>query len=136
MREFKLDDLLKKAALLSDKDKGIPHFCVDPEFRKNFWKNLSKHGTTKPMAQALNAIMSGRSFDEAIERFLRNITRKIPKEEMADLNGFVVEVKEILKEFYDLKSRNVTEFISAKNSFLSAIFIFTRYQDLREVINE
>jgi len=134
MSEITFEGLLKDAALLADKEKGIPHFCVEPEKRGKFWQNLSKHSASKPISQALNAIMSNRSFDEVMERFLRNI--EIPENEKESLNEFVKSVKEILKKYYELRKKNVSEFLKAKNSLISAIYILTRYPNLKEVLYE
>ena len=134
MSEITFEGLLKDAILLADKDKGIPHFCVEPEERLKFWQNLTKHSASKPISQALNAIMSNRSFDEVMERFLRNLAIKIPEHEKGMLNEFVKDVKEILKKYYELRQKNVSEFLKAKNSLISAIYILTRYPNLKEVI--
>jgi len=137
MKKITVEGLFKDAAFLADKDKGIPHFCVEPEERGEFWKNLTKHKAGKPVAQALDAILAGRSFNEAIERFLRNVSVKIAQNEQKDLGSFVGGVREILKKFFALRQDNISEFLKAKNSFLSAIFILTRYPNLRkEVCNE
>jgi len=136
MNEITFEGLLKDAALLADKEKGIPHFCVEPEERGKFWQNLSKHSASKPISQALNAIMSNRSFDEIIERFLRNLAIKIPENEKEELDKFVKNVKETLKKYYELRQKNVSEFLKAKNSLISAIYILTRYSNLKEVLYE
>mgnify|MGYP000243218707 CR=1 FL=1 len=136
MNKITFEGLFKDAAILADKENGIPHFCVEPEERGNFWKNLSKHSASKPISHALNAIMSGRSFDEGMERFLRNLAVKIPENEKKALNNFVKNVKEILKKYYELRQKNVCEFLKAKNSLISAIFILTRYPNLKEVLYE
>jgi hypothetical protein len=134
MGEITFEGLLKDAVLLADKEKGIPHFCVEPEERIKFWQNLTKHSASKPISQALNAIMSNRSFDEVMERFLRNI--EIPENEKESLNEFVKSVKEILKKYYELRQKNVSEFLKAKNSLISAIYILTKYPNLKEVLYE
>lgn len=136
MSDIQIKDLLKDAIILADKDKGLAHFCVEPEDRRNFWVNLSKYSSTKAINQALDAIMMGRSFDEVMERFLRNLSVKIPDTEKKELEEFVEKVKEILKKYYGLRKSNVSEFIKAKNSLISAIFVFTRYQNLKEVCHE
>lgn len=137
MKEITLEGLLKDASFLANKEKGIPHFCIEPEKRGDFWKNLSKHAATKPITQSLNAIMSDRSFEEAMEQFLRNLSVKIPKEEEKDLEKFVLGVREIVKKYFNLRQKNISEFIKAKNSLISAIFIFTRYSNLsKEICDE
>ncbi|MEA3431649.1 MAG: hypothetical protein U9R01_03065 [candidate division WOR-3 bacterium] len=136
MSKIQIEGLLKDAAFLADKDKGIPHFCIEPENRGDFWKNLSKYTATKPINQAFNAMMTNRSFDEVTERFLRNLSVKIPKEESGNLEKFVAEARKVLKKYHELRKANVSEFIKAKNSLLSAIFVLTRYHELKEVCNE
>jgi hypothetical protein len=136
MSEITFESIFKDAFLLADKDKGIPHFCVEPEERKKFWQNLTKHSASKPISQALNAIMSNRSFDEIMERFLRNLTIKIPENEKESLNEFVKNVKEMLKKYHELRQKNISEFLKAKNSLISAIYILTRYPNLKEVLYE
>ena len=136
MREITFEGLFKDAFLLADKENGIPHFCIEPEERGKFWQNLSKHSASKPISQALNAIMSNRSFDEVMERFLRNLAIKISENEKERLNEFVKNVKEILKKYYELRQKNVSEFLKAKNSLISAVYILTRYSNLKEVLYE
>lgn len=132
------DDFMRKfledAAFLADKDKGIPHFCVEPEKRENFWKGLSKHSATKPVAQALDELMMGRGIEYALERFLRNISKKIGEKEQDDLKSFVDRTKELFKGYETLRKENITSFIRAKNALCSAVYVFTRYQNLREVV--
>jgi len=134
MAKIQIEGLLKDAAFLADKDKGIPRFCVEPEKRGDFWRNLSKHTATKPINQALNAIMTNRSFDEVMERFLRNLSVKIPKEESKELKMFIAETRKILKKYHEIRKSNVSEFIKAKNSLLSAIFVLTRYSELKKEV--
>ncbi len=136
MNEITFEGLLKDAAFLADKDKGIPHFCVEPQDRGRFWQNLSKYSAAKPISQALDAIMSNRSFDEVMERFLRNLSVKISKEEENELKEFVKRVRELLRKYYELRQKNVSEFLKAKNSLISAIYILTRYPNLKEVLYE
>lgn len=132
--------LLEDAAYFADKEKGIPHYCVEPEDRGDFWKPpMSKHRATKPVAQALDAMLTAPregGFEVAAERFLRNLTVKIPAEEQPQLTDFVKQATAVLRRYYELRWEDIGEFIKAKNSLLSAIFIFTRYQNLREVIHE
>ncbi|MCS7231896.1 MAG: hypothetical protein RMJ67_07150 [Elusimicrobiota bacterium] len=137
MNEITVKDLFYDAAILSDREKGIPHFfCIEPEERKKFWQNLTKHSATKPISQAFHAIMMNRSFDEVMERFLRTISVKIPKNEDKVLENFISHVKKILKKYYELRQKNITEFLKAKNSLISAVFILTRYPNLKEVLYE
>lgn len=131
--------LLEDAAFFADKEKGIPHYCVEPEDRGDFWQNLSKHKAAKPVSQALDAMLTASregGYEIAAERFLRNLTVKVPAEEQSQLKAFVKRANDILHRYYKLRWEDIGEFIKAKNSLLSAIFIFTRYQTLKEVINE
>ncbi|MGQ9723068.1 MAG: hypothetical protein ACUVXA_17330, partial [Candidatus Jordarchaeum sp.] len=134
--ELNMDGLLKDAAFFADKEKGIPHFCVEPEERGDFWKDLTKHKAGKPVAQALDAILSGLSFDIAMERFMRNLSVKIGQEEQSELSNFVNRAKEIIKRYYEIRKSDLSGFLKAKNSLISAIYILTRYQNLKEVANE
>ncbi len=137
--EITMKGLLDDAAFFADKEKGIPHYCVEPEDRGDFWQNLSKHKTAKPVSQALDAMLTSPrkgGWEIATERFLRNLTVKVPAEEQPQLAMFVKRGNEILHRYYKLRWEDIGEFIKAKNSLLSAIFIFTRYQNLKEVIHE
>ncbi|MGQ9847015.1 MAG: HD domain-containing protein [Bacteroidales bacterium] len=134
--ELNMDGLLKDAAFFADKEKGIPHFCVEPEERGDFWKDLTKHKAGKPVAQALDAILSGLSFDIAMERFMRNLSVKIGQEEQSELSNFVNRAKEIIKRYYEIRKSDLSGFLKAKNSLISAIYILTRYQNLKEVADE
>ena len=129
-----MEELFKDAAVFADKESGIPHFCVEPEKRGEFWRNLSKYSAGKPVSQALNAVMQGRSFDEVLERFLRNLSEKISSGEQPGLAEFVLSSKLILKKYFDLRQSDVSEFVKAKNSLLSAIYILTRYPNLKQEV--
>ena len=134
--ELNMDGLLKDAAFFADKEKGIPHFCVEPEERGEFWNNLTKHKAGKPVAQALDAILSSLSFDIAMERFMRNLSVKIGQEEQSELSNFVDKAKGIIKRYYEIRKSDLSGFLKAKNSLISAIYILTRYQNLKEVVDE
>ncbi|MEO0010045.1 MAG: HD domain-containing protein [candidate division WOR-3 bacterium] len=134
--DLTMGELLKDAAFFADRDNGIPHFCIEPEERGNFWRELSKHRAGKPVAQALDAILAGMPFDIVLERFMRNIAHKISKNEQTQLKKFVKRSREILQRYYEIRQSDIGSFLKAKNSLLSAIYIFTRYPDLKEVINE
>jgi len=133
--EIRMDDLLKDAAFFADRNSGIPHFCVEPGDRLEFFKNMSRYNTGKPVSQALEAMMSGASFDEAMERFMRNIATMLSADEQPALKEFVSGARKILQKYYELCKSDVSAFIRAKNSLVSAIYIFTRYPDLKEVAN-
>lgn len=128
--------ILEDAAFLADKEKGIPHFCVEPEERGNFWKGLSKHSASKPIAQGLDELMMGRGIEYGLERFLRNISKKIGEKEQDELKSFVEKTKDVLKKYEALRKEDITGFIRAKNALCSAVYIFTRYQNLKEVVKD
>lgn len=137
--EVTMKGLLEDAAFFADKERGIPHYCVEPEDRGEFWQNLSKHRAAKPVSQALDAMLTAPhegGFEVAAERFLRNLTVKVPADEQPQLTAFVKQATAVLRRYYELRWEDIGEFIKAKNSLISAIFIFTRYQNLREVIHE
>ena len=134
--DYSMKELLEDAAFFADKEKGLPHFCVEPEDRGNFWKNLSKHSATKPIAQALNAILSGASLEASTAILMRNISIKIGQEEQDELKTFFTKTRKILKRYYDLREENISAFIQTKNAFLSSIYLLTRYQNLKEVVND
>ncbi|MDD5089731.1 MAG: HD domain-containing protein [Candidatus Wallbacteria bacterium] len=135
--EYHMKDLLKDAAFFADKEKGIGHYCIEPEERGNFWnpRNMTKYNTTKPVNAALNAIMQGGEIDYAMERFMRNFANKIGAEEQAALTEFSKGAQQILLRYQELRNLNISEFIKAKNALISSIFLFTRYPNLKEVIN-
>jgi len=134
--DLSMEGLLKDAVFFANKNKGIPHFCIEPEERGDFWKNLTKHKAGKPVAQALDAVLSGDSFDITLERFMRNLSVKIGQDEQDELNNFVNRAKEILKRYHDIRRNDLSSFLKAKNSLISAIYILTRYQKLKEIANE
>lgn len=129
--------LLENAAFFAG---SIPKFCWTKDDWEKWHKDSSKHLITKPLSQTLNIILQGRQFEEAFARFLSHIREDIAKEksdkaktDVAELADFVKEAKGKLQQFYDLKNRNVTEFIRVKNALLSAVYVFKRYENLKEV---
>jgi hypothetical protein len=42
----------------------------------------------------------------------------------------------MLKKYHELRQKNISEFLKAKNSLISAIYILTRYPNLKEVLYE
>jgi hypothetical protein len=132
----KVKGILEDAAFLADKDKGIPHFCVEPERRGDFLRSLSKHTASKPISQSLDELMMGRGLDYALERFLRNLSKKIDREEQDELKAFVERVRGLLKRYEELHREDITGFIRAKNALCSAVYVFTKYQNLKEVVRD
>jgi hypothetical protein len=131
-----MENLLRDAAFFADREKGIGHFCVEPEKRGDFWNpyKMTKHSTTKPVSEALDELIAGRGIEQALERFMRNLASKISQEEQKDLKTFIKSAKEIFTKYHQLrKEKGISELIRVKNALLSATYVFTRYQDLKEV---
>lgn len=142
--EYKMENLLKDAVFFAE---GIPKFCwkIDDEWKK--WneglrtgKGATKHLVTRPISKVMDEILQGRSFEVAFARFLPELRENIKKEksgeaktDVKELQEFVGEAKIKLEQYYDLKKKNITEFIRVKNALLSAVFVLKRY-DLKEVI--
>ena len=136
--EYKMENLLKDAAFFAE---GIPKFCWYSEDWNKWRQSSSKHLISKPISQTMNEILQGRNFDEAFVRFLSQIRKNIAKEkseeaktDVKELEEFVKSAKEKLAQYYDLKKKNITEFIRVKNALLSAVYVFKRYENLKEVI--
>jgi hypothetical protein len=135
--EKKLKGLLDNAVFFAE---GIPKFCWTKKDWDKWYKDSSKHLITKPLSQTLNEILQGRQFEEAFARFLSHIREDIAKEksdkaktDVTELAEFVKEAKEKLLQFHELKNRNITEYIRVKNALLSAVYVFKRYENLKEV---
>lgn len=131
--ELTMGELMNEAAFFA---RNIHHYCVEPEDRGEFWANLTKHKATKPVSMALNAMMRGRDFDEAMATFLAQLSVKIGKEEREGMDEFVGTSREILKRYYQLRQSSFSGFLKAKNALMNAIYAFTRYRDLDEVLVE
>lgn len=135
---YKMDDLLKDAEFFAE---GIPKYC---EWDWSKWsKSYSRHMATKPVSQALNEMLQGRSFDMALTKFMSNIRTNISKDkeksekatvDVNDLSKFVEGTKNRLMKYYELRDQNISAFIRAKNALTSAIFVFVRYDKLKEVV--
>lgn len=141
-----MKNLLQDAAFFSE---GIPKFCWKNEDEWKKWnealkqkKTPSKHLINKPLSQTLNEILQGRDFDEAFARFLSNIREDIAKDkeksdkattDVKEMEEFVRIAKEKFMKFYELKKKSITEFIRVKNALLSAVYVFKRYENLKEV---
>ena len=137
--QYTMKELLKDAAFFANKENGIGHFCVEPEKRGDFWRpsNMTKYSTAKPVSDAFNEILAGRDIDYAMERFMRNISSKISAQEQEELSNFVNGAKRIFLKYYKLREeKGISNLIKAKNALISAIYVFTRYQNLKEVCNE
>jgi len=136
---YKMKDLLEDAAFFADRDLGIPHFCVEPEERID-WRNpgtITRHKAAKPVSDALNEMLKGGdegTFERAVAAFMRNLAKEIGEEEKDRLKEFVERSSDILEKFWELRKEDISEFIRAKNALTSTIFVFTRYENLKEVI--
>lgn len=137
--EYTMKELLQDAAFFADKENGIGHFCIEPEKRRDFWNpmNMTRYNTAKPVSDALDEIMQGRELDMAMERFMRNIAKKIGQEEQDKLTDFVKRARNIFVKYHNLRQEDISEFIKAKSALTSSIFILTRYEKLniKEVVN-
>jgi hypothetical protein len=132
--DYRMEHLLRDAARLADKEKGIPHFCVEPEKRGEFYGNLTKHIATAPLSRALDELLRSGSADMATARFMEKLAVKIGKDESEEQNQFFEFVKGLIEKFKALRQENVADFIKAKNALMTATYILTRYGKLKEVI--
>ena len=138
---YGMKDLLKDAAFFADRNLGIPHFCVEPEERYD-WRNprnITRHKAAKPVSDALNEMLKGGdegALERAVAAFMRNLAKKIGEEEKDKQTVFVERSADILKKFWDLRKEDISEFIREKNALTSTIFVFTRYENLKEVIKD
>ncbi|MEM3071758.1 MAG: hypothetical protein QXG33_04240 [Candidatus Anstonellales archaeon] len=125
-----MGDLLQDAAFFA---RNLPVYCVEPEDRKAFWAELTKHKATKAVLAPLNEMMHGRDFDQAMSKFLSQLSVKISKEEREDMDNFVRKSREILERYYNLRQQSFSGFLKAKNALMNAIYAFMRYKDLDRV---
>lgn len=135
--EYSMRNLIEDAAFFADKEWGIPHFCIEPEDRGDFWMNLTRHKAAKPVSAALNEMLQSsedNSYQRAIASFMRNLAKKIPSEEKEKQNEFMKNTTEILGKYWELRKEDISRFIRDKNALTSTIFVFTRYPNLKEVI--
>jgi hypothetical protein len=108
---------------------GIWSFCEHKPGEK-----LTKHSATKPISQALDELMLGRGVEFALNKFMQNLSVKIPAERAHELTAFVSGVRGIIERAEDIRKKDVTDFLRYKNGLLSAVFMFTRYPNLKSVI--
>jgi hypothetical protein len=136
--EYKMENLLQDAAFFAE---GVPKFCWTKEDWGKWHKDPSKHLISKPVSQTLNEVLQGRQFEEAIARFLSHIREDIAKDkkvsgtvtDVKELEAFAIKTRDILHRYFELKERDITEFIRVKNALLSAVYVFKRYENLKEV---
>lgn len=131
-KEYIMEKLLTDAARLASPDAGIQKFCERPEGQFG-WKE-SKHAAGKPIGQALGEIIRGRSVDHALATFQRNLRDNIKADDEESLKSLVTYVLQLLVRYENLRKTNITEFLRAKNALMSAIYTYTRYPKLMEVI--
>lgn len=131
-KEYTMGELLKDAARLASPTDGIQKFCERPEGQFG-WKE-SKHAAGKPIGQALGEIMRGRSVDHALATFQRNLRDNIKADDEEALKDLVAYIRQLLIRFENLRKTNITDFLRAKNALMSAIYTYTRYPKLMEVI--
>lgn len=127
-----MGDLLRDAAFFA---RNIPVYCVEPEDRKAFWSDLTKHKATKAVLAPLNEMMHGHDFDVAMSKFLSQLAVKIAKEEREGMDDFVRKSRKILERYYALRQESFSGFLKAKNALMNAVYAFTRYKDLDKVVN-
>jgi len=108
---------------------GMWSFCEHSSDGK-----LTKHSATKPISQALDQLMLGRGVDFALNKFMQHLSVRVKNENAPELAEFVKGVREILKNAEELRKKNVTDFLRYKNGVLSAVFMLTRYPDLKSVL--
>jgi hypothetical protein len=108
---------------------GIWSFCEHKAGEK-----LTKHSATKPISQALDELMLGRGVEFALNKFMQNLSVKIPAERTEELSAFVAGVRRIIKHAEDIRKQDVTDFLRYKNGLLSAVYMFTRYPGLKSVL--
>jgi len=136
-----MKELLDDAAFFSE---WITLFFWDDKDWQSWSKNSSKYIITKPVDSVMNSILQGEDFESAFAKFLsflkENISSDKTKEEskakvdVNDLEEFVKKSREIFMSYYNLRKKNISKFIKAKNGLRSAIYIFKRYKNLKEVL--
>jgi hypothetical protein len=131
-----MDELLRDAAFLADRNKGIMHFCVNPSDRLHFLTNLTRHTASKPISQALDTLLRGHEIDIARQTFRNHLHDYVPGEESADLLAFITGVDRIIERFESIRKTSITDFIRAKNALTASVYTFTKYPNLIETIRE
>ncbi len=126
-----MGDLLRDAAFFA---RNIPVYCVEPEDRRDFWSNLTKHKATKAALAPLNELMHGHDLDVAMSKLLSQLSVKIGKEEREGMDDFIRGSREILERYHALRQESFSSFLKAKNALMNAIYAFTRYKDLDKVL--
>lgn len=140
--DYTMKELLQDAAFFAE---GIPAFVWSGEDHKAWISNSSKHLITKPVSKMMNCILQGDDFETALAKFLSFLKEdisgdktkegSIAKVDISDLKLFVGKAKNILYRYHDLKQKDISSFIQAKNALLSSIFLLKRYPNIKEVVN-
>lgn len=140
--DYTMKELLQDAAFFAE---GIPAFVWSGEDHKAWMSNSSKHLITKPVSKTMNCILQGDDFETALAKFLSFLKEdisgdktkegSIAKVDVGDLKLFVEKTKDILHRYHDLKQKDISSFIQAKNALLSSIYLLKRYPNIKEVVN-
>ena len=70
----------------------------------------------------------------ATNKFLQNLNRRLPADRADELNSFVAGVAAIIDRGEAIRLKNITDFLRYKNGLLSAVYMFTRYPNLKNVL--
>jgi len=139
--KYTMKELLQDAVFFAE---GIPkYFWTDKDW--DSWKKSgSKYVITKPVDNMLNALLQGEDFESAFAKFISGLRETIAadktkegskaKYDEKDLKEFVKKSKELFLRYSALRDENISKFINAKNGLRSAIYIFKRYETLKEVV--
>jgi hypothetical protein len=137
----KVEEVLKDARFFAE---GIPKFFWTSKDFESWRRGGSKYVITKPVDNMLNALLQGVDFEEAFAKFISALKEDISgdkskkdskaKVDVKDLQAFIVEAKIIFERYAKLRNSSISDFIRAKNSLRSAIFILKRYPNLVEVV--
>lgn len=136
-----MKEILEDARFFAE---SIPKFFWTSKDFESWRKGTSKYVITKPVDSVLNALLQGMDFEEAFSKFISGVKEDISsdrtredskaKVDVRDLQAFIIESKAIFQRYAGLRSISISDFIRAKNSLRSAIYILKRYPNLQEVI--
>ncbi len=79
--------------------------------------------------------MLGRGVEFALNKFMQNLSVKIPSVRTEEISAFVAGVGNIIKHAEEIRRADVTDFLRYKNGLLSAVYMFTRYPNLKSVLD-
>lgn len=136
-----MKELLDNAAFFAER---IPLFFWEDKDWQSWNKSSSKYVITKPVDSVMNSILQGEDFESAFAKFLSSLKENISsdktkedskaKVDVNDLEEFMKKSREIFMRYYNLRNEDISKFIKAKNGLRSAIYIFKRYNNLKEVL--